>query len=151
MIPFIEQEIICRGWLTAKEFVEIVGIAEMTPGPVAINSATFVGYRLGGFLGAAISTLGVVLPSFLIIYALFYFYIRLQKRGVFSALLRGIRPAVIVLIIAAAFYIGRNTVQDLRTGGIFLLVLIGSLIFKKMHPLYLIMGAGILGIITSFI
>jgi len=63
MIPIIEREIVAHNWLTSQEFVNIISISEMTPGPIAINTATFVGYKIGGIPGGMLATVGVVLPS----------------------------------------------------------------------------------------
>ena len=67
MIPVIQKEVLLNGWLTSQQFNELLAIAEMTPGPIAVNSATFIGYKMNGILGAIFATTGVVLPSFIII------------------------------------------------------------------------------------
>ena len=74
MLPLIKKEIIeVHGWLTNAEFIDIIAISEMTPGPIAINSATFLGYRISGILGSVVSTIAVVLPSFIIMSLIFHF------------------------------------------------------------------------------
>ena len=82
MIPLIQREVVeKRHWIEQSDILDIVAIAESTPGPIAINTATFVGYRTGGFLGAACATLGVVLPSFAVIFALSFVLRQFQARG----------------------------------------------------------------------
>ena len=72
MLPLLEEEVIRNhGWMTSGEFIDIFAISEMTPGPIAVNAATFLGFRVGGFLGAVVSTLAVILPSFIVISIIF--------------------------------------------------------------------------------
>ncbi len=100
MIPLIEKEIVNKyHWLTMEQFTDLIAIAEMTPGPIAINSATFVGYKVARFLGAVAGTLGVVLPSFLIIWAIASVFFGFQDNRIVQAAFKGLRPAVLGLII----------------------------------------------------
>ena len=102
MIPLIRDQVVLRGWLTEGELLNMIAVSESTPGPIAVNMATFVGSSQGGVLGALVATLGVVLPSFLII-LIIAALIRnlLQYQGV-QAFLRGIRPCVVGLILSTA-------------------------------------------------
>ena len=79
MIPMIQKEIEINGWLAASEFVDIIAIAEMTPGPIAINSATFVGYKTAGFFGGMVATMGVALPSIILVFIVSSFFFKIQK------------------------------------------------------------------------
>jgi len=148
MLPLIQREIIERhGYLTLEQFSDIIAIAEMTPGPIAINSATFVGYRVAGVTGSAVSTLGVVLPSFIVILLAAMFFVRFQKHPVVQAVFGGIRPVVIALIAAAAVGVGKISLLDLPS------VLIAAAAFAvmlrtKLHPVAIILAAGIIGTIT---
>lgn len=108
MLPLIQQEIVGRGWLTNAEFIDIVAIAEMTPGAIGINAATFVGFRLTGVLGSLVATTFIALPSFLIIVGLSRFWAKHKDHAVTLAVFSGIRPAVAALIVGAALYIGRT-------------------------------------------
>ena len=109
MLPVIEREVIeTHHWLSTEEFVELITIAEMTPGPVAVNTATFVGYRTAGILGSVMATLGVVLPSFMLILGIAIFFPRFASHPVAQRLFYGIRPAVVALIGHALYKLGRK-------------------------------------------
>ncbi len=102
MIAILENEIVTRReWLDREEFLDMVAIAESTPGPIAINSATYVGYRLSGFLGAILATLGMCIPSFVIIYLISLVFDAFLSLSLVAAAFRGIQVAVIYLILSA--------------------------------------------------
>lgn len=172
MIPIIEREIVTRGWLTGQEFVNIISISEMTPGPIAINTATFIGYRLGGIPGAALATIGVVLPSFILILGIYIFLSKYQQRQIIKDTLYGIRPAVLALIMQAVIFVAINTyfkegtsIRDLLniSSGSHILetinpaaiaITIVSLIvlfLTKIHPILVILAAGAIGVILHFV
>lgn len=101
-IPLIQSQIVDRhGLMTLQEFTDLITIAEMTPGPISINSATFVGIRLAGILGAVICTLGCILPSFFICLLLAYFYYKYRQLNGVQKVLSALRPAVVALIASA--------------------------------------------------
>ncbi|MDR0928825.1 MAG: chromate transporter [Oscillospiraceae bacterium] len=101
-IPLIQAQVVTHhGWLTMDMFADLVTIAEMTPGPIAINSATFVGQRVGGLLGSLVATTGFILPPALIVMALAWLYKRYSDLWVVQGILGGIRPAVVALIASA--------------------------------------------------
>ncbi|MGI5976365.1 MAG: chromate transporter [Candidatus Limivicinus sp.] len=102
-IPLIQEQIVdIHGWLTMPQFADIVSIAEMTPGPIAINSATFVGIQVAGLPGALIATLGCILPSCVIVMSLAYAYYRFRGLNIVQGILSGLRPAVVAMIASAA-------------------------------------------------
>ncbi len=102
MIPLIQKETVEKhGWISDRDILEIVAIAESTPGPIAVNSATFVGYRVCGFTGALCATLGVVLPSFLVITAIAFVLREFQSMKVVQYAFFGIRAGVLALILKA--------------------------------------------------
>lgn len=102
MIALIESEFVTKkGWIGREEFLDLVAIAESTPGPVAVNSATYIGYRIGGVAGAALGTLAVCLPSFAVIFLISLFFDRFLSLRYVSYAFRGIQVAVIYLIAAA--------------------------------------------------
>ena len=104
-MPLIqEQAVETHGWLTMTQFADVMTIAEMTPGPIAINAATFVGIQVGGLLGAVIATLGCVLPSCIIVMTLAYVYYRFRGFSMVQGILAGLRPAVIAMIASAGYY-----------------------------------------------
>lgn len=166
MIPLIQQEIVNHGWLTFKETIDIIAISEMTPGPFAINAATFVGVKTGGIPGATFATVGVVLPSFIIVTLVAKYSARFKDQPLLQYALYGLRPAVIGLIASAAFLIARTTFFMASSGSvcifagihnilnainwravlIFVVAIIASLKYK-IHPILLIVLSGVLGII----
>ena len=101
MLPFIQQEVMQNNWLDEATFVNFVGISESSPGPFAINIATFIGMEKGGWLGSALSTLGVVLPSFLVILIVAQFYLKFKNSRIVSGVMSGLKPAAVGLIASA--------------------------------------------------
>lgn len=110
MISLIREKVIMNGWLGEEELLNMIAVAESTPGPIAVNMATFVGAKQGGVIGALIATFGIVLPSFLIILLIATLISNLMKYGGVKAFLGGIRPCVIGLIIATAVTMLSSTV-----------------------------------------
>ena len=101
MIPLIQHEVInSRGWLTKEGFIELLTLAQAAPGPIALNTAVFVGYKQRGYLGALASVLGVVIPSFAIILVVAIFFANMRQNQWVDAAFRGMRPAVVALIVA---------------------------------------------------
>lgn len=149
ILPLIEKEvIIAHGWITYAQFIDIVAIAEMTPGPVAINMATFVGYRTAGIPGAIASTTGVILPSLLLTIIISRFLQMFYEVPAVQAVFRGLRPAVIALITLAAIMVIRTSVSIQDLGSIAILLITFSLLtFSRVNPILVILGAGLLGLI----
>jgi len=104
MIPLIQMEMQSAGWLDAEEFADLVSISQMTPGPIGINAATYVGYRTAGIPGSICATLGVFLPSFVLIMVIAAFFEKSSENRMVKALLSGIRPATIGLIFIAVLF-----------------------------------------------
>lgn len=101
MIPIIQHEVINRrGWLEEREFVDLLTLAQTAPGPISLNTAVFVGYKCRGFMGALMAILGVILPSFLVILAVAMFFSEIRDNRWVDAAFRGMRPAVVALIVA---------------------------------------------------
>lgn len=154
MLPLIRQEILRYGWMTPQEFVDIVGIAEMTPGPIAVNAATFVGYRCLGFWGALTATLAVVLPSFISVLAVSKFWTRYQDNQKVQGFFAGIRPTVAGLVGAAALLLGITTFQAISPGSLdFATALIAggafvSIYFFKFDPIKVLLTCAVLGLIV---
>ena len=163
MIPLIQQEAISRAWLTESELLSFIAISESTPGPIAVNMATFVGSEQAGILGSAVATLGVVLPSFIIILIISALLKNFLKYNGVKAFLSGVRPAVVSLILGTAatlflsvlLGVGNNDFAlniDLKGIIIFALVVGISLIFKKIKgkkpsPILMIAISAVLGMI----
>ena len=110
MISLIREKVLMYGWLTEEEMLNMIAVAESTPGPIAVNMATFVGSSQGGFLGAILATLGVVLPSFIIILIIAALIRNFMKYAGVKAFLGGIRPCVVGLILATAITMFISTV-----------------------------------------
>ena len=159
MIPMITDEVISKGWATAQLLTDFIAIAESTPGTFAINTATFIGMEQMGILGAICATLGVMLPSFIIILIIAKFFGKFSDNKYVKAFLWGVRPVVVGLILSATFSIARThilmngdfasvkqffTAIDWRAIGIFAVVFVISRL-KKMHPIWLIIISGVLG------
>ena len=105
-MPLIKEQIVdINGWLTLKEFTDLVTIAEMTPGPIAVNAATFVGFRVSDFFGGLVATVGVAMPSLLLILFLSGFFFKYRTHPLQKSIFHCIRPAVTGLIAAAAISI----------------------------------------------
>ncbi|PKM66815.1 MAG: chromate transporter [Firmicutes bacterium HGW-Firmicutes-2] len=160
MIPLISSEIQRHGWLLESEFVQIIGIAEMTPGPIAVNAATFVGYKMGGVGGSAVATLGVALPSLLIVLFISSFFFKHSQNIIMKKVFYGIRPVIAGLIFAAALSIGKSALFINHTPDMsqvnYITFVIGIVVLilalkTKIHPILLIIGSGILGFMTIFL
>lgn len=101
-LPLIQNQVVdLHKWLTLGEFTDLITISQMTPGPIAINAATFVGIQIGGFPGAIVATLGCIVPSCLIVSLLTYIYLKYRKLTVLQNVLDSLRPAVVALIASA--------------------------------------------------
>lgn len=115
MISLVREQVLAHGWLTESEFVDFIAVSESTPGPLAVNMATFIGSSQAGFLGALVATLGVVLPAFLIILLIAALIKNLLKyRGV-EAFLSGVRPTVVGLILGTAVLLALTACFSLGT------------------------------------
>ena len=117
MLPLMEETVVARNWLDTAQFFDFVGVAESTPGPIAINMATFVGTSQAGFLGAVAATLGVVLPSFIIILLIAAVLKNITGNRFFKGFMKGVKPVVTALIIATGtLLLLRSALLSLDTG-----------------------------------
>lgn len=147
VLTFIQKEVIENNhWITAEDFIDIVAIAEMTPGPIAVNSSTFVGYKLLGLLGSAAATLGVILVPFTVTLLVSIYFNKFKHIKQVNWVLKGIRPAVLGLIASACYKIGIISIVDIKSIIIGVLVFIGVYRFK-IHPILAIAISGVLGIV----
>ena len=167
MISLIREEVLTHGWLTEKQLLDMIAVSESTPGPIAVNMATFIGSAQGGILGSFLATLGVILPSFIVILIIASLTVEaslirsfLKYQGV-QAFLSGIRPCVIGLILATAFTMligvlfgfksaGNSLALDVKGIIIFVIIAIFAIIFKKVRkkaasPIFLILLSAGLG------
>ncbi|MBE6773194.1 MAG: chromate transporter [Ruminococcaceae bacterium] len=161
MISLIREKVISNGWLTDSELLNIVAVAESTPGPIAVNMATFVGSDQGGFLGSMCATVGVVLPSFVIILLISALMKNLLKYKGISAFLSGVRPCVAGMILATALTMLLSkifSVTDISSAAavdffaiiIFMLLILFTFVYKKIKkskpsPILMIIISALLG------
>ena len=161
-MPLIQAQVIdVHGWLSISEFIDIFTISQMTPGPIGINAATFVGMKVAGFLGAIVATLGFVTPSFILGIILAKLFFKYGNIGVIKGILNGLRPAVIALICSAGmsfiFLALFNTekmpinVADIDYLGLFVLIVAFIAVRKKVGIIKILAGSGVLGLILGLI
>ena len=156
MLPLIQNEVISHGWLTEAQIVDFIAVCESTPGPIAVNMAT----SQGGILGSVCATLGVVLPSFIIILIVAHCFEKFKNSKIVKGCMSGLKPAVVGLIAGAVLSVGKTVfapngmmvftdVTLYISLGIFAISLL--LAFKKLHPIVIIVISALLGIATGFI
>lgn len=146
MIPLIEREVVeRRKWVSEKDVADVFAVSESIPGAIAINSATFVGYRIAGWRGAMAAMIGVLLPTFLIVLGLCVTFLQVQDHPKVEAAFKGIRAAIVALIVFAGIKIGKTAVFDKTTLGVSV-VTVGLLLFLHMHPILIIALGGAAGI-----
>jgi chromate transporter len=152
MLSLIQKEVVVKhSWITNAEFTDIVAISQITPGPIAINSATYIGYRASGTIfGAFFSTLGVVLPSVIVMLLLILFIKRFKNSKFVERAFQGLRYIVIGLILGAALSLMTvDTFIDYKSYILFVLALVASLFFK-IGPIPLTIVAGICGFLFYY-
>ena len=164
MISLVMEKTIANGWLTEAEVLNMIAVSESTPGPIAVNMATFVGSFEAGILGSIAATLGVVLPSFIIILLISAVMKNFLKYEAVGAFLKGVRPAVVALILGTGITLSLSTLfgfksiettsftPDIKGIEIFVSVIVASLVYKKFKgkkpsPILVIALSALLGII----
>ena len=169
MIPLIQKEILLHNWLNAKEYADIIAISQMTPGPIAVNTATYVGAKTAGLLGAFSATLGVSLPSFILIVIIAHFFIQFKENIVVESILKGIRPVTIGMVASAVIFLAGTSIfkaeisfdslkymlnghisnlyniLDIWSLVVFFVILISTAKFK-IHPIIAVLVSAALGI-----
>nr|WP_312579180.1 chromate transporter [Sedimentibacter sp.] len=162
-LPLIENQVIdVHNWLSLSEFADLITISQMTPGPIALNAATFVGTRVGGLLGAIVATIGCVAPSCIIVLTLAYLYYKYRNLSAIQGMLNGLRPAVVSLIASAGISIlslalfksegikiADISFSDINVVSV-VLVAIGVFVLKKYksNPIHIILASGVVGFIV---
>lgn len=159
MIPLITEEVVTKSWLIPEQLLDFIAISESTPGPFAINIATFIGYNQQGILGSIFATAGVILPSFIIILIIAKAFHRFASNKYVIGFLKGVKPIVVGVIFSVAitfllksiFHISIFDIKDIEfewsTLLIFLVVIVMTRIWKKIHPVFIVLVSGILGLI----
>lgn len=175
MLPFVEQEVLAHKWMTLNELIDFIAVSESTPGPFAVNVATYVGAHTAGFFGAFCATLGVIMPSFLIILLIARAYEKFKESAAVKAVMSGLKPAVVGLIGAAVLTVamsvfgqaggadggaagsaaraasgaGAPVSQTLISAALFLFSTY-MILKKKTHPIKIIVIAAIVGIACGY-
>lgn len=161
-LPLIQHQVVdVHGWMTMTDFANIVTISEMTPGPIALNSATFVGTQVAGISGAVIATLGCITPSCILVLSIAYFFFKYNDLKVVQGILGGLRPAVVSLIASAGIgifslsvlQVGRidsSTIASINidyvAAALFVYALVAIRRFK-MPPIMAMMSCGVIGLL----
>lgn len=161
VLVLLQERVSVLGWLTQAEFTDMIAISQSTPGPIAINLATFVGYFKGGIIGSILASVSVILPGVILSIIIGRFIKEFDEKPIVKAILKGLRAMVIGLIAAAILNIAKVSILDLekyqmsqkildlfdlKSILLFTIILVFDFKFKK-HPVYYILPAGILGIL----
>lgn len=151
IIALLEREFIShRHWIDHDEFMDVVAIAESTPGPIAINVATYIGYKLKGYFGATVATVGMCLPSFVLMYLVSLFYESFMEIALVAAAFRGIQICVVFLIASAGLKMLKKMKKTPRNIAVFSVTLVGmtlcTLFEIRVSSVWFILAAGILGL-----
>ena len=150
MVPLIQRETVeKKKWINDDDILEIVAIAESTPGPIAVNSATFVGYKTAGVLGAAAATIGVVLPSFTIIYFISFVIDKFENNTAVKYAFSGVRAGVLALIIKALWTMSKKSAKNI----ISFIITAFAFVFAALNinVIYIIRACAVTGIVSSLI
>lgn len=160
-MPLIEAQIVTsHGWLTMTEFSDLVTIAEMTPGPIAVNAATFVGTKVAGVLGALVATAGCILPACVLVTLIARLYLKYRNLTVLQSVLGSLRPAVVAMIASAGLTIlmnafwGGRTVVLASTNYVMVAIFVLSFVLlrkTKLSPIAVMVLAGVLNLAVSLI
>lgn len=160
-MPLIQNQVVnLHHWLSISEFTDLITISQMTPGPIAVNSATFVGLKVGGLFGAVVATFGCILPSCIIVTTIAYFYLKYRHLKMLQDILNILRPAVISLIAVAgvsiiltAFF--KNNIIAFSMLKIHMVIIFGIcmylLVVKKLNPILIMILAGVLNIVVNLL
>ena len=159
-MPLISSQVVTKyGWLSVSEFTDLITISQMTPGPIAVNSATFVGIKVAGIPGAVIATIGCILPSCIVVTIIAYFYMKYRHMAFLQNVLKVLKPVVVSLIgvagltiLVSAFFGG--TINLANTNYVMVVIFIISFIllrYKKMNPILVMFLAGLLNVAYTLI
>ncbi len=160
MLPLIQSEVAANGWLSPSELVNFIAVSESTPGPFAVNMATYIGCETTNLFGALCATLGVVMPSFIIILIVARLFEKFKTNKVVAGCMTGLKPAVIGLIASAVISIGKTVFFpdgfELFSAAPFFISLVifagmAALAFKKVHPIIIICISAAAGIMAGFL
>jgi len=147
VLPLIRQEVVINNlWLKSSEFNDLVAISQVTPGPIAINAATYIGYRLGGFWGSILANLGIILPTFIMMLLITRAFMKFKHNEYIQNIFSGILPVTVGLIASAAVMVSYGSFIDFKSLLIFVGVFIAGYKYK-VNPIVLIIISGLLGFV----
>lgn len=159
-MPIIQSEVVdANHWLTIAEFNDLITISQMTPGPIAINSATFVGIRIAGIKGAIVATLGCIMPSFILVTLIAQVYMKYKKLRMLQSILSILRPAIVsmiaisgIKILQSAFGLNEPVIENLKLHmlAIFIICIVLLLKYNK-NPIFVMVLAGLLNLFYNII
>ena len=160
-MPLIQEQVVdIHAWLTIKEFTDLVTISQMTPGPIAVNSATFVGIKIAGIPGALVATAGCILPSCILVTLIAKLYLKYKNLSLLQGILNSLRPAVVAMIASAGISIllsalwGEGQILLENTNWIMAALFVLSIVLLqkfKMNPIWVMVLAGAANTILSFL
>lgn len=161
-MPLIQGQVVTdHGWLSMTEFTDLITISQMTPGPIAINSATFVGIKIAGIPGALVATIGCILPSCIIVTLVAKLYLKYRNMAVLQGILNSLRPAVVAMIASAgisilitAFWGNEAAVILSQTNWVMVLIFAGCIVLMqkfRMNPIWVMILAGVVNTAVSLI
>ena len=156
MIALLEDEFVSKKkWITKEEFLDMLAIAESTPGPIAINSATYIGYKVGGVFGSAMATLGVCIPSFVIIFTISLFFDAFLKIKQVQYAFKGIQVCVTYLILSAGLKMLKGIEKNFMNMALFIGVAVCmialALFGQSISSILYILGGGVVGLVVYLV
>jgi chromate transporter len=147
LIPEIEKQVVVnKRWLKTEDLTDIFALAQSVPGAIAVNTAIFIGYRIGGIRGSIAATIGILIPTFTIVLLLGIVYIFMRGNELVEAAFMSIRASIVALIVYAGIKISKTSILDFSTFLVFLIALL-ALLFINIHPIFVILGGMIVGIV----
>ncbi|MBC2853879.1 chromate transporter [Cetobacterium sp. 2G large] len=152
MLPLMQDVVFRQNWLTEQQFLDIIAISQVTPGPIAINTATFVGHQVAGIPGAFVATFSSALPSFIVILIVASIFYKIKDNPKKDLFFRGVKPVTLALISFAGIIIAKPTFfvsdysQGIKAIFIFLIVFLGTKYISKINPIIILLLTSLLGI-----
>ncbi len=149
MLPMLRKEVVEKyGWATDDEMLDYFAIGQSTPGIIAVNTSTFIGFKKGGIIGAIFSTLGMVTPSWIIIITIAKFFEKFSDNEIVQSAFVGIRVIVVVLILNAVIKMGKKSITN-WIQALIAVTAFGLIVFTGLSPIFVVIGSGILGVLIS--
>jgi chromate transporter len=145
-LAIMEHEIQVHGWMTAEEFTKVIYLTATTPGPNAIGSAALVGRHVGGYAGMIAAVLGVIVPTIIVVFFMYFVFIKYRDNVYLKSILKGIAPVVVAMIVWMAWKIGVPVFKDFNLVVVIIGLTSAGLLFVGVHPGWLILGGGLAGL-----